>query len=227
MSIAIIPARGGSKRIPQKNIRDFLGKPIISYSIEIAKESKLFERIIVSTDDNEIAETATKYGAEVPFVRPSNLSDDYTGTHDVVGHAVKWLIDSGIKVENVCSIYPTAPLIQKKDLAKGFDLIKSGEWESVFAATKFSYPIFRSFHFTENGGLKMFFPDHYHSRSQDLVEAMHDAGQFYWANAKVWMQPPKQYNKNSTVILLPEWRVQDIDNLEDWKRAELIYQTLL
>ena len=111
-------------------------------------------------------------------------------------------------------------------MIQGFDLINTGEWESVFAATKFSYPIFRSFYFNENNGLKMFFPEHYHSRSQDLVEAMHDAGQFYWAKTQVWLDPPKQYNKNNTVVLLPEWRVQDIDNLEDWKRAELIYQTL-
>jgi len=226
MNIAIIPARGGSKRIPKKNIREFLGRPVISYSIEIANKSGLFERIIVSTDNDEIAEIAIKNGAEVPFKRPKNLSDDHTSTHDVISHAVNWLINLGVKMDYVCSIYPAAPLIQQEDLVKGLELISKGNWESVFAATNFSYPIFRSFHYDKNGGLKMFFPEFYHSRSQDLKEALHDAGQFYWAKPEVWMMPSKAYNEKSTVVLLPNWRVQDIDNLDDWKRAELIYKYL-
>ena len=226
MNIAIIPARGGSKRIPKKNIREFLGRPVISYSIEIANKSGLFERIIVSTDNDEIAEIAMKNGAEVPFKRPKNLSDDHTSTHDVISHAVNWLINLGVKMDYVCSIYPAAPLIQLEDLVKGLELIRKGNWESVFAATNFSYPIFRSFHYDKNSGLKMFFPKYYHSRSQDLKEALHDAGQFYWAKPEVWMMPSKAYNEKSTVVLVPHWRVQDIDNLDDWKKAEIIYQNL-
>ena len=150
MNIAIIPARGGSKRISKKNIREFLGRPVISYSIEIANKSGLFERIIVSTDNDEIAEIAIKNGAEVPFKRPKNLSDDHTSTHDVISHAVNWLINLGVKMDYVCSIYPAAPLIQLEDLVKGLELISKGNWESVFAATNFSYPIFRSFHYDKN-----------------------------------------------------------------------------
>ena len=226
MNIAIIPASGGSKRIPKKNIRKFVGRPIISYSIEIAKKSGLFERVIVSTDNDEISEIAIKYGAEVPFKRPKSLSDDYTSTHEVISHAVKWLINLNVKMDYVCSIYPAAPLIQLEDLVKGFELVSTGDWENVFAATNFSYPIFRSFYYEKNKGLKMFFPEYFQSRSQDLKEAMHDAGQFYWAKPEVWMMPAKGFNQNSTVVLLPSWRAQDIDNLDDWKRAELIYQYL-
>ena len=226
MKVAIIPARGSSKRIPRKNIKSFLGKPVIAYSIEIAIKSGLFDKVIVSTDDDEIAKIAREYGAEVPFIRPSELSDDFTGTHKVVGHAVEWLINSGIKVDFACCIYATAPLIQQEDLKKAFLLIEKERWKTVFAATEFSYPIFRSFQYAQDRGLKMFFPENYSSRSQDLPVAMHDAGQFYWANAKTWIQPPEVYNLNSTVILLPNWRVQDIDTLDDWRRAEMIYEIL-
>jgi len=224
MKVAVIPARGGSKRIPRKNILPFCGKPIIAYSIETAISSKLFDKVIVSTDDEEIASISRQYGSEVPFLRPSELSNDYAGTHEVIGHAIKELTDSGDNVDFACCIYPTAPLIQKNDLQKGFELLEEGCWDSVFAATSFSYPIFRSFKYKDNGGLKMLFPEHYHSRSQDLPMVMHDAGQFYWASAKVWIEPPKAYDEKSTVVLLPSWRVQDIDTLEDWKRAENIYK---
>ena len=160
-NVAIIPARGGSKRIPKKNIKDFLGKPIIAYSIQLAVSSKLFDKVIVSTDDEEIKDVAIKYSAEVPFIRPKEISDDFTGTHEVIGHAVKWLEDNNEKMDYVCCIYPTAPLIQKDDLIKGYRIIKTGKWNSVMAATNFSYPIFRSFENLPNGGLKMFFPEHY------------------------------------------------------------------
>ena len=224
MNVAIIPARGGSKRIPRKNILHFCGKPIIAYSIEVAISSGLFDKVIVSTDDEEIANVAKEYGAEVPFVRSADLSDDFTGTHEVIGHAVEFLIDSGINIEYACCIYATAPLILQEDLIKAFELLKEGKWESVFAATEFSYPIFRSFQFNKNGGLEMFYPEHYPTRSQDLPTAMHDAGQFYWSDAKTWMEPAKGFSEKSTVVLLPNWRVQDIDTLDDWKRAESIYQ---
>jgi len=224
MNVAIIPARGGSKRIPKKNIKDFHGKPIIAYSIERAIQSKLFDKVIVSTDNDEIAKVAIKYGAEVPFIRPKKLSDDFTGTHEVIGHAVRWLEDNGIKIDYACCLYATAPLIQIKDLVKGFDLIRTGKWESVIAATNFSYPIFRSFEKLPNGGLRMFFPEHYDTRSQDLPEAYHDAGQFYWASSRVWIGKPIGFSENSTIVKLPNYLVQDIDTMDDWARVEGIYQ---
>ncbi|MBU1231603.1 MAG: pseudaminic acid cytidylyltransferase [Proteobacteria bacterium] len=226
MRAAIIPARGGSKRIPKKNIRLFAGKPIIAHSIETAKKSGLFDKIIVSTDDQEIAETANKFGAETPFIRPPELSDDFTGTHEVVSHAVKWLLDSGMDVQEVCCIYATAPFIQQQDLVKGLELLNQGKWGSVFAATRFTYPIFRSFSIQENGGVKMFFPEHFNSRSQDLPEAVHDAGQFYWAHTKAWLEPSKGFGDSTTVVLLPSWRVLDIDTVDDWHHAELIFKVL-
>lgn len=226
MRVAIIPARGGSKRIPKKNIRLFAGKPIIAHSILTAKKSGLFDRIIVSTDDREIAETANKFGAETPFLRPPELSDDFTGTHEVISHAVTWLLNTGMDVQEVCCIYATAPFIQQQDLANGLELLNREQWESVFAATRFTYPIFRSFTIQDGGGVKMFFPEHFNSRSQDLPEAVHDAGQFYWAHAKAWTQPSKGFNDRTTVVLLPSWRVLDIDTVDDWHHAELIFKVL-
>lgn len=225
-NVAIIPARGGSKRIPKKNIKDFLGKPIIAYSIQLAVSSKLFDKVIVSTDDEEIKEVAIKYSAEVPFIRPKEISDDFTGTHEVIGHAVKWLEDNNEKMDYVCCIYPTAPLIQKDDLIKGYKIIKTGKWNSVMAATNFSYPIFRSFENLPNGGLKMFFPEHYSSRSQDLPEAYHDAGQFYWAKPEIWKEKPKGYDDKTSLIKIPNFRVKDVDTFDDWDSLEIIYKLL-
>ena len=223
-NIAIIPARGGSKRIPKKNIKDFLGKPIIAYSIEMATSCRLFNKVIVSTDDEEIKNVAIKYGAEVPFIRPKKIADDFTGTHEVMGHAVKWLEDNSKKLDYVCCIYPTAPLIQKDDLIKGYEIIKTGKWNSVMAATNFSYPIFRSFENLPDGGLKMIFPKHYKSRSQDLPEVYHDAGLFYWAKPEIWKKKPAKFGKKNSIIKIPNHRVPDIDTLDDWKRAEIIYK---
>ena len=223
-NIAIIPARGGSKRIPKKNIKDFLGKPIIAYSIEIAINCKLFDKVIVSTDDQEIKKVAIKYGAEVPFIRPKQISDDFTGTHEVIGHAVKWLEDNNKKMDYVCCIYSTAPLIEKDDLKKGFELIKTNKWNSIIAATNFSYPIFRSFENLPDGGLKMIFPEYYSSRSQDLPEIYHDAGLFYWAKPEIWKKKPERYSEKNSIVKIPNYRTQDIDTLEDWKRAEIIYK---
>lgn len=226
MRFAIIPARGGSKRIPKKNIKLFLGKPIIAYSIEIALSSGLFDKVIVSTDDAEIANIAIKYGAEVPFLRPSGLAGDFLGIHEVVGHAVKWLEDNGALVDYACCLFATAPLLQKKYLLEGFDLIKTGAWDSVIGATKFTYPIFRSFEKLPGGGLKMFFPEAYSLRSQDLPEAYHDAGQFYWATAKVWKEKPSGFSYKNTIVKLPSHLVQDIDTYDDWQRAENLYNLL-
>ena len=225
MKIAIIPARSGSKRIPKKNIKKFLGKPIISYSIKAAISSKIFDSVIVSTDSDEIARDALKYNAEVPFFRPKELSGDFLGIHEVVGHAVKYLEDCNEVIDYACCIYATAPLIQINDLIKGYNLIKKNNWDSVIAATKYSYPIYRSFKKLSTGGLKMVFPKHYNSRSQDLPEIYHDAGQFCWAKPKIWKNKPTGFSKNKTVIELSNLLVQDIDTIEDWKKAEKIYKT--
>jgi len=224
MNYAIIPARGGSKRIPKKNIKDFLGQPMIVRVIETLLSTKIFDQIIISTDDPEIADVGIQAGATVPFMRPPELSDDFTGTHEVIGHAVRWLGDNGNKIDYVCCLYATAPLIQIKDLVKGFDLIRTRKWESVIAATNFSYPIFRSFEKLANGGLKMFFPEHYDSRSQDLPEAYHDAGQFYWASPQVCMGRPIGFSEKSTIVELPNYLVQDIDTMDDWIKAEGTYE---
>ena len=226
-NIAIIPARGGSKRIPKKNIKDFLGKPILAYSIETAIRTNLFERIIVSTDSDEIASVACEYGAETPFIRPDAISDDYTGTHKVIGHAVNWLEHHNTEIDFVCCIYPTAPLIDKNDIIKGYNLIEEGRWDSIIAATNYSYPIFRSFEMLSTGGLKMIFPEHYNSRSQDLAQVYHDAGQFYWARPYIWTSKPREFNKKNSIVKIPNSRVQDIDTLEDWEKAEILFKTLM
>ena len=226
MNVAIIPARGGSKRIPRKNIKTFCGKPMIAWSIEAAKSSGLFEYVIVSTDDAEIAEVARHWGAKVPFIRPKELSNDYAGTTSVIAHATKWALDCGLDVEAVCCIYATAPLVQADDLHRGWEALNSSNWDYAFAVTDFAAPIFRSFQQTAEGGIEMFFPEYFATRSQDLPVALHDAGQFYWGRPSVWIEDKKIFDRHSIPIIIPRWRVQDIDNWDDWKRAELIFNQL-
>jgi len=224
-AVAIIPARGGSKRIPRKNIKDFYGKPLIAYSIEVAIASKLFEKIIVTTDDEEIAKIAKQYGAEVPFLRPKELSDDFTGTGDVVKHTLKYLEDNNEKYDYVCTIYATAPLLQKKYLINGFNLLKSSTAHMAFSVTSMPFPIQRTFKITGNGRCEMFTPEHFMTRSQDLEEAYQDAGQFYWENLhKQFSDIP--FGQDSIPVVLPRYLVQDIDTLEDWKRAEIMYKVI-
>lgn len=224
-SIAIIPARGGSKRIPKKNIKDFHGKPLISYSIQTALKSKLFEKIVVSTDDEEIAEISKKYGAEVPFLRPKELSDDFTGTGEVIKHALDYFKENGEFYDYCCTIYATAPLLQEKYLVEGFEKLKSSDASLSFSVTSMPFPIQRTFKITENGRCEMFWPENFMKRSQDLEEAYQDAGQFYWENLK---NPLNEipFGKSSIPIILPRYLVQDIDTLEDWLRAEKLYQIL-
>lgn len=227
-TIAIIPARGGSKRIPKKNIKDFFGKPLIAYSIEVALRSKLFQKVIVSTDDEEIASVAKSYGADVPFIRPKELSDDYTGTQDVVDHAIEYLESQGESYECICTIYATAPFLQEKYLVEGYEKLKNSDAINAFSVTSMPSPIQRAFKITQDNRCEMFHPEHYMSRSQDLEEAYHDAGQFYWTNR----QRQKNYSKSvmfseiSIPIVLPRYLVQDIDTLEDWTRAEFMYEAL-
>lgn len=227
-AVAIIPARGGSKRIPKKNIKLFHGKPLIAYSIETALASKLFEKVIVSTDDEEIARVAMEYGAEVPFIRPKELSDDYTGTADVVNHAIEYLESQGENIDYVCTIYATAPFLQEQYLIEGFEKLKNSDAVNAFSCTSMPFPIQRTFKLDENGRCEMFTPEHYMSRSQDLEEAYQDAGQFYWTNRIRQKESRNQvvFSDISIPIILPRYRVQDIDTLEDWTRAEYMYHAL-
>lgn len=220
MILALIPARGGSKRIPRKNIRPFAGKPMIGYSVESAQRSGLFDRIIVSTDDAEIAAVAREFGAEVPFVRPSALADDHTGTTDVVAHALEWFGAQRTSISQVCCIYPTAPFIQCDDLREGLRLMHTGLWRYAFSATQYAAPVHRAFHQMSDGGIEMLFPQHFATRSQDLPVVLHDAGQFYWGKPEAWLNREKVFDRNSTVVSIPAWRVQDIDTEEDWRYAE-------
>lgn len=226
MRVAIIPARGGSKRIPRKNIRAFGGKPMIAWSIETALRSGLFGRVIVTTDDAEIAEVARAHGAEVPFMRPAELSDDYAGTTEVVAHAIRFLQGSGVAPDAVCCIYATAPFIRSDDLQQAARIFERGNWSYVFAATNFAFPIFRAFRKAEDDSLSMVFPEHYNARSQDLPEALHDAGQFYFGKPQAWLDGERVFGPRSTVLLIPRWRVQDIDNEDDWMRAETMSRYL-
>lgn len=226
MKIAVIPARGGSKRIPRKNIKNFCGKPMIAWSIEAAKASALFDRIFVSTDDAEIADIAKQWGAEVPFMRPAELSNDYAGTTEVIAHATQWALDQGLELDAVCCIYATAPFIQADDLKRGLAALESGDWAYAFTATDFAAPIFRSFKQNAEGGIEMFYPEHFSTRSQDLPTALHDAGQFYWGRPSAWIEGKRIFDRHSTPVVIPRWRVQDIDTQDDWIRAELYFNQL-
>jgi N-acylneuraminate cytidylyltransferase len=224
-NLAIIPARGGSKRIPRKNIKDFLGKPIIAYSIEAAIKSELFDEIMVSTDDKEIAEVALKYGAKVPFFRSSKNSDDHSSTmdvmHEVLGEYIQKL---NMKFEHACCIYPTAPLIKIEHLKSGFNKLISEDFSSVFTAVEFSYPIWRGLSLNEDGTSNMIWPQHLNARSQDLPKAYHDAGQWYWFKPENLTE--SFFIGKPSIFELNEIEVQDIDNLSDWKIAELKYKML-
>ena len=225
MRLAVIPARGGSKRIPRKNIREFSGKPMIAWSIEAALQSRCFDRIIVSTDDEEIAEVVRAHGAEVPFMRPAELSDDYTGTTPVVAHAINWINQHGRAASEVCCIYATAPFIQASDLQRGLEVLETTGADFAFSVTSFAFPIQRAIHITPEQRVEMFQPEHFSTRSQDLEEAWHDAGQFYWGKAQAWLDNKPLFSGAAPVIL-PRHRVQDIDTPEDWLRAELMFGAL-
>ena len=227
MKIAVIPARGGSKRIPRKNIKEFFGKPMLAWSIEAAMSSNLFDQIIVSTDDQEIAKVAESLGAYVPFIRPEKISDDFATTTDVIAHAVQWMIEENYSVEAVCCIYATAPFIRFSDLQESYKIFNSGNWEYVFTATDFAAPIFRSFKKNQENGLEMFYPQFFDTRSQDLPEAFHDAGQFYWGKPSAWLDGKRIFDQHSTALIIPRFRAQDIDTDEDWIRAELMAKSML
>ena len=222
MRVAIIPAKGISKRIQRKNIKNFCGKPLISYPLLELKKTDIFNRVIVSTDDDEIAEIAKEYGAEVPFIRPSNLSDDMTGTSKVIAHAIQE-VDRDNKIEYVCCVYPTTPMLNIDDIENACHQLVNSEKSFVFSATQYSYPAERAFYLDENNEVKMLFPKNYEKRSQDLKNVYHDAGQFYWGTKQAWLDNELIFGDKSSPHILPHYRVQDIDTEDDWKRAEQIY----
>lgn len=225
-SVCIIPARGGSKRIPRKNIKDFLGKPLIAYSIENALKSEFFEDVIVSTDDEEIARVAKKYGASVPFLRDKSLADDFSSSGDAVAWTLQKLQKEGKKYDFCCTIYATAPLLQIKCLKKGLEaLLENPDAHMAFSVTSMPFPIQRTFKITKKNRCKMFTPEYFSSRSQDLEEAYQDAGQFYWKNLHN-STSDIAFGEGSIPVILPRHLVQDIDTLEDWQRTELLYKLL-
>lgn len=228
MNLAVIPARGGSKRIPGKNIKDFCGKPIIAYSIEAALKSGVIDRVIVSTDDEAIAEVARTYGAETPFVRPAEISDDYTLTVPVIKHAIEWVMKNEGAVDNVCCIYATAPFVSSDDINKAYNKLIDEKIEGfVLTSTTFPFPIQRAYSINDDGYCEMFQPDEYYSRSQDLVEAYQDAAQFYWGSADAFLNDKIFSSTDSKPYVIPRHRVQDIDTSEDWTRAELMFKAYL
>ncbi len=226
MTLCIIPARGGSKRIPRKNIRPFNGKPMIAHSILAARSAGCFERIIVSTDDDEIAQIAQQYGADVPFVRPAELADDFATTGAVIAHAVGHMRQHGWHGENACCLYATAPFVRAEDLQEGLRQLSERQADFAFSVTRFPFPIQRALRMNAEHGVSMFAPKNFAVRSQDLEEAWHDAGQFYWGSADAWLQQKPIFNSRSIGIPLPQHRVQDIDTEEDWRRAEYLARLL-
>lgn len=226
MRLAVIPARGGSKRIPRKNVRSFAGKPIVAYSIEAARASALFDRVIVSTDDEEIARVARDCGAETPFVRPRDLSDDHTGTNAVVRHAISWFGEHGALPQHVCCIYATAPFVQPRYLREGYERLVASGKSFAFSVTSFAFPIQRALRIDADGCVQPIWPENIARRSQDLEEAYHDAGQFYWGTARAFLDDVVLYSAASVPVILPRHLVQDIDTEEDWVRAELMFRAL-
>ena len=228
MRLCVIPARGGSKRIPHKNIREFGGKPMIAWSIEAAQASECFDSITISTDDAEIAEVSKQYGVDAPFMRPAELADDFVGTMPVVAHAVQWYQSHGQDLTAVCCLYATAPFVNPSDISQGYHQLEQSAVDVfVFTATTYASPIERALRLdASTGEAQMWQPEFFSKRSQDLEPAYHDAGQFYWGRPQAWLQSRNLFERGKP-LLLPRWRVQDIDTEEDWIQAELIRQIMI
>jgi pseudaminic acid cytidylyltransferase len=223
MNIAIIPARGGSKRIPKKNIKDFCGYPMIYWVIKKAKESELFDEIIVSTDDKEIAKIAIKFGAKVPFIRSAELSDDYATTASVMADVVKKLPMD--KVKYVCCIYPCSPLLDIKDLRSTFEKIKTNKYDFVYPVVGYAHPIFRAMKKTQENKMEFLFPENELKRTQDVTQTFHDAGQFYWGRKDAWIEG-KRMHTDGIGFEIPYWKSVDIDTQDDWDRAEILFKCI-
>lgn len=221
MNLAIIPARGGSKRIPRKNVKEFRGKPMIAWAIEAAKKSNLFDRIVVSSDDSEIIEVAKRWDAETPFVRPKEISDDMTPTVPVIAHAIDECHAMGWKADYVCCIYPGVPFLGADDLFGAHQVLLSSGANFVYPVTEYAHPIQRGMRQLANGQMQFIDSTNELTRTQDLEKTYHDAGQFYWGKAEAWSAHKKMHS-DGVGMVIPNWRVVDIDNLDDWKRAELL-----
>lgn len=225
--IAVIPARGGSKRIPHKNIRLFAGKPIIAYSIEAAKRCSLFNRIIVSTDDEKIAVVSRSFGAEVPFFRPDALADDFCGTNAVMKHCLQWLRqEENYAADIACCIYATAPFLSETYLRQGLDLLLSRKKMFAFSVTSYAFPVQRALRLNKDKCVEALYPENIAVRSQDLEPVYHDAGQFYWGTAAAFLHDAVTYSPISVPVILPRYLVQDIDTEEDWHQAELMFHAI-
>ena len=224
-ALAIIPARGGSKRLPRKNVRLFLGKPIIAYPIQVALQSNLFAEVMVSTDDEEVARIAQEYGATIPFFRSPETANDYAGISEVLIEVIQCYAAKGRHFGTVCCLLPTAPLITQGDLSAALEKLNAGGYDSVFPVSRFQYPIWRSLKM-EGDRVLMNWPENYHKRSQDLPPAFHDCGQFYWVQTDRFLAARRVFTENSGAIELPGIRVQDIDTEDDWRLCELKYQFL-
>lgn len=225
-TICIIPARGGSKRIPRKNVKLFAGLPMIAHSIAAARDSGVFDDIIISTDDDEIAAIGEQFGARVPFRRPPELANDHATTDAVLLHALGWLQGHGSLPDYFCCLYATAPFAQPTFLRRGLETLKETGAISAFSVTTFPFPIFRALKINESGRVEMFWPENRLKRSQDFPEAYHDAGQYYWADSRKYLECGHIYSDDAVPVILPRHLVQDIDTPEDWQRAELMYKAL-
>jgi pseudaminic acid cytidylyltransferase len=225
VNIAIIPARGGSKRIPRKNVRNFSGAPMISYAIAAARSSNLFDHVVVSTDDEEIARIAQECGAEAPFRRPENLADDYTPTVPVIAHAIEECEKIGWTIGDVCCVYPAVPFIAIEDLHEARRLLVETGADYSFPVSEFPSVIQRALKRRKTGLVSSFFPEFEFVRTQDVEPAYFDAGQFYWGTRKAWLSNPKIHS-SGVGLVIPTFRVVDIDTTDDWKRAELMYMAL-
>lgn len=225
MNVAIIPARGGSKRIPRKNIRAFAGRPMIAYAIDAALQSGLFAHVVVSTDDAEIAEIARSLGAETPFTRPNNLADDHTPTVPVIAHAIDACEALGQAVGAACCIYPCVPFLQTGDLRAALDLLHSTDADYCFPIAEYPSAVQRALRRDSAGHLSPLHPEHQLTRTQDLEPAFFDVGQFYWGRRDAWMTNPRIHS-SGVGLPIPAWRAVDIDTTDDWQRAETIHQSL-
>jgi pseudaminic acid cytidylyltransferase len=226
MKIAIIPARGGSKRIPGKNIKLFAGQPVLAYSLRAALASKCFDEIIVSTDDEEIAHIARKFGASTPFMRPSELACDHTVLVDVIIHAIQWFQERGQFVSEACCIFATAPFVTPKALSLGLETLQATGRNFALSITSFPFPVQRAIRIAADGSINAMYPEFRETRSQDLEQGWHDAGQFCWGTSHAFLERIPVFSEHTAGVVLPRHLVQDLDTMEDWRRAELMYEVL-
>lgn len=226
MRIAVIPARGGSKRIPRKNLREFCGVPMVVRAIEMARESALFDRIVVSTDDKEIAALAKQAGGEVPFLRPEDLSNDQAGTVPVIAHAILEMARMGCEADQACCIYPCTPFLLPSDLNDAFRELMATGTDFVYPVVEYPHPTFRAMRRSSDGRMSFVFPEFEMARTQDLEQTYHDAGQFYWGKASAWVSQKRMHTAGIGMVV-PAWRFVDIDTDDDWRRAELMFRALV